>query len=128
MSALVALAAALGVALSGPPASPATLPREVVVAGLRGETRIAVRRDGNGSPVVPASPLAAALDGMIRVEAGWAEVTIARQPFRFLIGAPLYQFSNQLLPLARHPLAKIVELGGKPEILVPLLIELLLER
>ena len=52
------------------------------------------------SLVVPASPLAAALGGMIRVEAGWAEVTVARQPFRFLIGAPLYQFSNQLLPLA----------------------------
>jgi len=100
MSALGALAAALGVALATLPSSAASLPREVTVAGLRGETRIALRRDGSGSPVVPASPLVAALDGMIRVEAGWAEVTIARQPFRFLIGAPLYQFSNQLLPLA----------------------------
>ena len=53
-----------------------------------------------GSPVVAASPLAAALDGVIRVEGGWAEITIARQPFRFLIGTPLYQFSNQLQPLA----------------------------
>ena len=100
MSLIAALAAILGVALGAPPWSDGMLPREITVAGLRGETRIPVRRDGSGSPVVPASPLAAALGGMIRVEAGWAEVTVARQPFRFLIGAPLYQFSNQLLPLA----------------------------
>jgi N-acetylmuramoyl-L-alanine amidase len=31
---------------------------------------------------------------------GWAEVTVARQPFRFLVGAPLYLFSSQLQPLA----------------------------
>jgi N-acetylmuramoyl-L-alanine amidase len=99
MSPLVVLAA-LSMALATPPSQGTGLPRELTVAGLRGETRIAVRRDGSGSPVVPASPLAAALDGTIRVEAGWAEVTIARQAFRFLIGAPLYQFSNQLLPLA----------------------------
>jgi len=30
---------------------PATLPREVTIAGLRGEARIPVRLDGSGSPV-----------------------------------------------------------------------------
>lgn len=30
----------------------------------------------------------------------WVEVVVARQPFRFLVGAPLFQFSSQLHPLA----------------------------
>ena len=93
--------AALAAALAGPARVPArTVPREIIVAGLRGESRILVRRDPSGSLVVAAGPLAAALDGTIRLDAGWAEVTVARQPFRFLIGAPLFQFSNQLQPLA----------------------------
>ena len=101
MTPALALAAGLTLALAAPPAVPSgAIPREITVAALRGETRIPVRRDAFGSPVMPAGPLAAALDGMLRVEAGWAEVTVARQPFRFLIGAPLYQFSNQLQPLA----------------------------
>ncbi len=79
---------------------PVRLPREVTIAGLRGETRIAVRRDDAGSPVVAAGPLVAALDGQLRLEGGWAQVTVAGQPFRFLVGAPLYQFSRQLMPLA----------------------------
>jgi N-acetylmuramoyl-L-alanine amidase len=90
----LALAAAL---LGG---RPAALPREVTIAGLRGEARIPVRLDGSGSPVVFASPLVAALDGRLRIDSGWAEVVIAKQPFRFLVGAPLYQFSSQLRPLA----------------------------
>ena len=101
MSLALALLAAVGLAVAAPASAPAsTLPREITVAALRGETRIPVRRDAFGSPVMPASPLAAALDGLIRVEAGWAEVTVAQQPFRFLIGAPLYQLSDQLRPLA----------------------------
>lgn len=90
----LALAAAL---LGG---GPAALPREVTIAGLRGEARIPVRLDGSGSPVVFAPPLVAALDGRLRIDSGWAEVVIAKQPFRFLVGAPLYQFSSQLRPLA----------------------------
>jgi N-acetylmuramoyl-L-alanine amidase len=41
-----------------------------------------------------------ALHGTIRMDEAWAEVTVARQPFRFLIGAPLCVFSTRLLPLA----------------------------
>jgi N-acetylmuramoyl-L-alanine amidase len=81
-------------------AGAAWLPREVTIAGLRGDIHIPVRRDGAGSPAVAASPLVAALDGQLRVDAGWAEVTVGRQPFRFLVGAPLYEFSNQLMPLS----------------------------
>jgi len=77
------------------------LPREVTIAGLRGEVRLAVRLDGAGFPVLAAGPLIAALEGQVRLDStAWAEVVISRQPFRFLVGAPLYRFSNQLLPLA----------------------------
>jgi len=49
---------------------------------------------------VPAAPLLAALGGELHVDSGWADVVVARQPFRFLLGAPLFQFSGQLRPLA----------------------------
>jgi N-acetylmuramoyl-L-alanine amidase len=101
VSLALALVTGVGLVVAAPGSAPGSaLPREITVASLRGETRIPVRRDALGAPVMPASPLAAALDGLIRIEAGWAEVTVAQQPFRFLLGAPLYQFSNQLRPLA----------------------------
>lgn len=88
---------AVALALLG---GPAAAPREVTIAALRGETRIPVRLDATGSPVVAAGPLLVALDGQVRLDSGWAEVVVGRQPFRFLVGAPLCQFSSQLLPLA----------------------------
>jgi N-acetylmuramoyl-L-alanine amidase len=93
----VILELALAASLFG---RPAALPTQVTIAAVRGESRIPVRTDAAGSPVVPARPLVEALDGRLRVDAGWAEVVIAEQPFRFLVGAPLYRFSSQLLPLA----------------------------
>jgi N-acetylmuramoyl-L-alanine amidase len=77
-----------------------TLPREVTVSGARGDTRVPVSLDASGAPVLPAAGLLAALSGTVRLDSGWAEVTVAHQPFRFLVGAPLYVFSSQLLPLA----------------------------
>jgi N-acetylmuramoyl-L-alanine amidase len=56
--------------------------------------------DPAGAPVIPAPQLLAALGGTVLMQEGWAEVTVARQPFRFLVGAPLYLFSSQLQPLA----------------------------
>ncbi len=101
---MTALAMALVAAVAGrvPRASgdQTGFPREVTIAGPRGEAHLRVRADGTGSPVVAAGPLIAALDGQMRLDAGWAEVVVAHQQFRFLVGAPLYQFSNQLLPLA----------------------------
>jgi len=78
----------------------ASLPREVIVATQRGEIRVPLRVDRTGSPVVPAAPLLSALGGELHVDSGWADVVVARQPFRFLLGAPLFQFSSQLRPLA----------------------------
>jgi N-acetylmuramoyl-L-alanine amidase len=77
-----------------------SLPREVIIATQRGEVRVPLRVDGSGSPVVPAAPLLSALGGELHVDSGWADVVVARQPFRFLLGAPLFQFSSQLRPLA----------------------------
>jgi N-acetylmuramoyl-L-alanine amidase len=87
----------LAVALVGPAHG---LPREVIVATQRGEARLALRVDAAGFPVLAAAPLLTALGGELHVDSGWAEVVVARQPFRFLLGAPLYQFSSRLMPLA----------------------------
>jgi N-acetylmuramoyl-L-alanine amidase len=86
-----------GAVLGGGPSAP---PRELIVATQRGEVRIALRADPTGSPVVPAGPLLAALGGELHVDSGWADVVVARQAFRFLLGAPLFQFSSKLMPLA----------------------------
>ena len=77
-----------------------TVPHEVTVSGSRGDTRVPVSLDASGAPMLPAARLLAALSGTVRLDSGWAEVTVAQQPFRFLVGAPLYVFSRQLLPLA----------------------------
>ena len=50
--------------------------------------------------MVPAPVLLAALDGSATVANGWAEVSVARQAFRFLVGAPLYVYGNRLQPMA----------------------------
>lgn len=94
---MIGTLALLGVLLGG---GGAGLPREVTIAGLRVEARIPVQLDGSGSPVVPAGPLVAALGGQLRLDSAWAEVVVGRQSFRFLVGAPLYEFSRQLMPLA----------------------------
>jgi N-acetylmuramoyl-L-alanine amidase len=75
-------------------------PGEVIIAGGGREARLPVLADAGGAPVISAPLLLSALNGSVRLTEGWAEVVVARQPFRFLVGAPLYIFSNQLQPLA----------------------------
>ena len=75
---------------------PARLPTQVIVVGAA----VPVRLDATGAPVVPAPALLLALRGTLKMDGAWAEVTVARQPFRFLLGAPLCVFSTRLLPLA----------------------------
>lgn len=94
MMGLLALVAALSTGFSD------SAPQVVTVAGLRGESRIPVRTDETGAPVVPAAILMAALEGSAKVTEGWAEVSLARQAFRFLVGAPLCVCGNRLQPLA----------------------------
>ena len=78
----------------------AAAPGVVVIAGGGREARLPVLTDAAGAPVISAPLLLSALNGSVRVTDGWAEVVVARQPFRFLVGAPLYIFSNKLQPLA----------------------------
>jgi N-acetylmuramoyl-L-alanine amidase len=61
---------------------------------------VAVRSDWSGAPVLSAPQLLAALSASVTVSDGWAEVTVARQPFRFLLGAPFYVFSSKLQAMA----------------------------
>lgn len=75
-------------------------PAMVTVAGSRGESRVPVRIDATGAPVVAAPLLLSALEGSSSISEGWAEVSVARWAFRFLVGAPLCVFSNRLLPMA----------------------------
>lgn len=75
-------------------------PQLVTVAGARGESRIPVRTDETGAPVVAAPILMAALDGSVKMSEAWAEITVSRQAFRFLVGAPLCVCSDRLRPLA----------------------------
>jgi N-acetylmuramoyl-L-alanine amidase len=75
-------------------------PGQITIAGPRGDAQVPVRMDPTGAPLIPATQLLAALGGTVLMHEGWAEVTVARQPFRFLVGAPLYLFSSQLQPLA----------------------------
>jgi N-acetylmuramoyl-L-alanine amidase len=75
-------------------------PKVVTITGVNGESKIAVRTDATGAPVVPAPMLMSALDGSARLDDGWAEVIVSKQAFRFLVNAPLYMFGNQLQPLA----------------------------
>ena len=48
------------------------LPREIIVATQQGESRLALRTDAAGFPVLSAAPLLAALGGEIHVDSGWA--------------------------------------------------------
>ncbi len=90
----LALVGALSAGLSD------SAPQVVTVAGARGESRIPVRADETGAPVVAAPLLMAALDGSVKMSEAWAEVSVARQAFRFLVGAPLCVCGDRLQPLA----------------------------
>jgi N-acetylmuramoyl-L-alanine amidase len=75
-------------------------PRTLMVSTPRGDQRIAVRSDRSGTPLVSAPELVAALGGTVKLGEAWADVSVAQQGFRFLIGAPLYFFNDRLEALA----------------------------
>ncbi len=90
---MIAALLVAGAVLTGTPSS-------ITVTTPRGMQTIPVRTDASGAATLPASPLVAALGGTTRISGSWAEITIARQPFRFLIGAPFYVYDNHVQPLA----------------------------
>jgi N-acetylmuramoyl-L-alanine amidase len=80
------------------PATPAA-PMTVVVATKNGDVRLPVRTDPEAGPIVAAPGLLAALGGRSSVDGVWAEVVIARETFRFLIGGPVYSVAGTVKPL-----------------------------
>jgi N-acetylmuramoyl-L-alanine amidase len=91
---VIALVVAL---LSGPADTP---PASLVISTPRGETRIEVRHDEEGGSLLSGPALVAALNGSLTRDDPWTEVVIARQPFHFLLGAPLYRFNDRVETLA----------------------------
>ena len=78
------------------PSPPAT----ITVMTPRGESRIPVRYDRFGAPVLVATHLVTALNGSFSLGRPWAEVIVARQSFRFLLDAPYYVYQGQVQSLA----------------------------
>lgn len=74
-------------------------PQSIIVTTPRGETRIPVRAGGAAGPSIPGQPLLAALSGSIKANAPWVELTVARQNFDFLLGAPFVRFNDRTQPL-----------------------------
>ncbi len=94
----------LSLLLAGP-ARALDLPRSrvplvVTVTTARGEMRLPVRVDPEAGPAISGEGLVRALSGGVLTNLPWVEVTLARQTFRFLLGAPLLSFNERLQPLA----------------------------
>jgi N-acetylmuramoyl-L-alanine amidase len=83
--------------LGGPTNTP---PASLVVSTPRGETRIEVRQDEMGGPLISGPALVAALAGSLSRSDPWTQVVIARQTFEFLLGAPLFRFNDHIETLS----------------------------
>jgi N-acetylmuramoyl-L-alanine amidase len=75
-------------------------PDAVIIATARGEARLAVSLDARAGPVLAGAPLLALLGATAASEEAWVELSLARQSFRFLLGAPLVRYNDRLQPLA----------------------------
>jgi N-acetylmuramoyl-L-alanine amidase len=87
-----------GLSVAASPAARA--PSAITVTTARGERRLPVRFDSSGAPVLAAGSLVSALNGTARLDGAWAAVTVSRQEFRFLLGAPFYTYNSRIEPLA----------------------------
>ena len=94
MLAASALVASVVVASAFPAA-----PMALVIATAHGDTRIPVRIDPVAGPIVSAASLIPALGATLTMSGAWAEVEVAKTPFRLLIGGPVYSIDGALKPL-----------------------------
>src|ERR1041384_7203584 len=74
-------------------------PMVVLVSSSRGETRVPVRLDARGGPVLAAPLLLPAVGGRAVIGEGWADVTVGPRTFRFILGAPLFRRDGKLQAL-----------------------------
>jgi N-acetylmuramoyl-L-alanine amidase len=79
------------------PRTPA--PGVVTVSTSRGEVTVPVRSE-RGHPALSAPALTVVLPMTIAVDRDWASVALGGQPFRFLLGAPLFEHGGRVVPLA----------------------------
>lgn len=86
---------AVGALGEGKPAVPGV----VTVATSRGEVAVPVRTD-HGHPALAAPRLRGVLPITIDVGEDWARVALGGQPFRFLLGAALFEHDGRIIPLA----------------------------
>lgn len=82
------------------PAQAAASPTAITVVTPRGTANLPVTVDPRAGPLVPGAKLVAALAGTVRLADPWVEVVVARQSFRFLVGAPLFALNDRIEPLA----------------------------
>ncbi|MFN8650494.1 MAG: N-acetylmuramoyl-L-alanine amidase [Gemmatimonadales bacterium] len=75
-------------------------PTVLTVTTARGEMRLPIRIDPVAGPAISGEGLVRALSGGVLTDVPWVEVTLARQSFRFLLGAPVLAFNDRLQPLA----------------------------
>lgn len=80
------------------PDAPAPVPARLVIASTRGVESVPIATEA-GHPAVAAAQLVRLLPVQFTIENGWANVFFARQEFRFLLGAPLFLFRDELTPL-----------------------------
>jgi len=79
-------------------AVPSSTPVAVVIATSRGSEAVVVSHKA-GYPALPAPALERLLPIDASVDADWAEVRFADQPFRFLLGAPVVEFHGVVMHL-----------------------------
>jgi N-acetylmuramoyl-L-alanine amidase len=84
----------------GPAAPPRAAPAAVTIRTARGDSQLAVTTDLAAGPVLAGGPLLGLLGGSMRPAEAWMEITLDRQSFRFLLGAPYLAFNDRLQPLA----------------------------
>ena len=83
-----------------------TAPSNVVITTPGGDLRIPVTMEPGAGPLIPAGATLSALRGTSASDGIWADVTVGAQPFRFLLGAPLYSYSGELFGLASGALVR----------------------
>jgi N-acetylmuramoyl-L-alanine amidase len=88
----------LGLAPGAPESG--ALPAQITIETPRGSSLLPIIIDRLAGPVVSGDALIATLNGSVRLDDPWVEITLARQSFRFLTGAPFYTFNDRLEPLA----------------------------
>jgi N-acetylmuramoyl-L-alanine amidase len=93
----------LGAAAKTDPATAAVpwtprVPGAVIVATSRGEASVQVRVE-QGHAAVPVPPLLRLLPLTVTLDADWATIAFAGQPFQFLLGAPVVLDGGRIVPL-----------------------------